>query len=98
VRTRRTDHDGPRPAVSVDRKIRRGAATASPARAWHADARPITRYLFVLAAYVVLAVVTLAEHRNVLVLNWVVGPLFPFIILYVIPECVKGIARRMGPR
>jgi hypothetical protein len=98
MRTRRADRDGPRRAVSVDRRERRGAATASPARAWRVDRRLITRYLFVLAVYVVLAVVTLAEHRNVVVLNWIVGPLFPFIVLYVIPECVKCIARRMGPR
>lgn len=84
--------------MSVDRKERRGAATASPARAWRGDGRLIARYLFVLAVYVVLAVVTLAEHRNVVVLNWIVGPLFPFIILYVIPECVSCIAKRMGPR
>ena len=85
-------------AVSVDRKDRRGAATASPARAWRVDGRLIGRYLFVLAVYVALAVVTLAEHRNVVVLNWIMGPLFLFIILYVIPECVRCLARRMGPR
>jgi hypothetical protein len=84
--------------VSVDRKERRAAATASPARARRVDGRPISRYLFVLAVYVVLAVVTLAEHHNVVVLNWIVGPLFPFITLYAIPECAKVIARRMGPR
>ena len=84
--------------MSVDRKERRGVATASPARAWRVDGRMMTRYLFVLAVYVAVAVVTLAEHHNVVVLNWIVGPLFPFIILYVIPECVKYIARRMGPR
>jgi hypothetical protein len=58
----------------------------------------VGRYLFVLAVYVVLAVVTLAGHRNAVVLNWIVGPLFPFIILSVIPESVKRIARRLGPR
>ena len=84
--------------MSVDRKERRGAATASPARAWRVDGRLITRYLFVLAVYVVCAVVTLADHRNVVVLNWIVGPLFPLIILYLIPECVRCIVRRMGPR
>ena len=57
-----------------------------------------TECLFVLAVYVALAVVTLAEHRNVVVLNWIMGPLFLFIILYVIPECVRCLARRMGPR
>jgi hypothetical protein len=77
---------------------RREAATASPARAWRVDGRLIARYLFVLAAYVGLALVTLEEQRNVVVLNWIVGPLFPLIILYVIPESVKWIARRVGPR
>ena len=84
--------------MSVDQTERRGAAAASPEQARRVDGRLITRYLFVLAVYVVLAVVTLAEHRNVMVLNWIVGPLFPFILLYVIPESVKCIARRMGPR
>jgi len=77
---------------------RRGAATARPERTRRIDGRPIGPYLFVLAVYVGLAVVTLEEQRNVVVLNWVVGPLFPFIILYVIPECAKCIARRIGPR
>lgn len=84
--------------MSVDRQERREAATASPARAWRVDTRLIARYLFVLAAYVGLAVVTLEDQRNVVVLNWIVGPLFPFIVLYAIPECVKWIARRTGPR
>lgn len=98
MHTGRAADDGRRPAVSVDRIERRGAATASPARARRIDGRPIGRYLFALAVYVGLAVVTLAEQRNVVVLNWVVGPLFPFILLYVIPKCAKCIARRMGPR
>ena len=84
--------------MSVGRKERRGAATASPARARRVDGRLISRYLFVLALYVVLAVVTLAAHRNAVVLNWIVGPMFPFIILFAIPESVKWVARRRGPR
>jgi hypothetical protein len=81
--------------VSTDR-IGPGAATAITARPRRIG-RLIARHLSVLALYVLLAVVTLADHRNVLVLNWIVGPLFPFIVLYAIPECAKCIARRVGP-
>ena len=60
--------------------------------------REIVRYLIALAVFVAAAVATLARHSNVVVLNWIVGPLFPFIALYAIPEGVKTIARRVAPR
>lgn len=42
-----------------------------------------------LVAYVALGLLT----RSV-VLNWVVGPLFPLVALYVLPRAVGGLVRR----
>ena len=74
-------------------------ATANAVRPSGAVAgRQIGRYLTVLALYVALAVGTLGGHHNVVVLNWIVGPLFPVISLYVIPKAVLSVASRMAHR
>jgi hypothetical protein len=46
-------------------------------------------YVLAFVAYVALGLLT----RSV-VLNWVVGPLFPLLALYVVPRVVGGLIRR----
>ncbi len=46
-------------------------------------------YAAALAAYVVLGVLTKS-----VVLNWVVGPLFPLLVLYLLPRGVSALRRR----
>jgi hypothetical protein len=50
-------------------------------RLWH--------YVLALVAFVALGLLT----RSV-VLNWIVGPLFPLLFLYVVPRAVAGVVRR----
>lgn len=83
--------------VDVDEHREGAAASAVPASG-AMERKQIGRYLIALALYVALAVATLAVHSNVFVLNWIVGPLFPFIALYAIPGGVRFIARRVAPR
>lgn len=75
----------------VDRAASRpGAANAVPTR--------LGRYAMALALYVALAVATLGGHHNVVLLNWIVGPLFPFIALYVVPRGVGSVTGRRARR
>jgi len=56
--------------------------------------QPVASYAAVFAGYVALGLVT----RN-WVLNWVVGPLFPLLVLHVVPRglsIVFGRPRRAG--
>ena len=46
-------------------------------------------YVVAFVGYVVLGLLT----RSV-VLNWIVGPLFPLLVLYVVPRLVEGLVRR----
>ena len=46
-------------------------------------------YVLAFAVYVVLGIAT----RSV-VLNWIVGPLFPLIVLYLLPLAVRSLVRR----
>lgn len=48
--------------------------------------------LYVVAAAVY---ITLGVFLKSLVLNWVVGPLFPFLVVYLIPKWVRG-GREVG--
>ena len=83
--------------VDVDEHHAGATARAVPALDATAS-KQIGRYLVALALYVAFAVATLAGRDNVFILNWIVGPLFPLITLYAIPEVVKLIARRVHPR
>ena len=65
--------------------------TPTPREAWG-------RYLFALILYVTLSVSSLALRDNVLLLNWIIGPLFPVVVLYVIPTSVKALAERVRSR
>jgi hypothetical protein len=56
------------------------------------------RYAGALVLYVGLAVATLSLHDNVLLLNWIVGPLFPVLVLYVIPTALRALVRRPRSR
>jgi hypothetical protein len=56
------------------------------------------RYAGALVLYVALAVTTLSLHENVVLLNWIVGPLFPLLVLYAIPSALRALARRLRPR
>jgi hypothetical protein len=56
------------------------------------------RYVGALVLYVGLAVATLSLHDNVLLLNWIVGPLFPVLVLYVIPAALGALVRRLRSR
>lgn len=51
-------------------------------------------YLFGLALYIGLSLGTLALRDNVVLLNWLVGPLFPFVVLYLIPTGVRALLGR----
>lgn len=51
---------------------------------------PTAAYAVLLAAYVALGLIT-----GVAVLNWVVGPLFPLLVLHVLPRAGRRIARRV---
>lgn len=51
-------------------------------------------YLLALVLYVGLALASLSLRDNVLLLNWIIGPLFPVAVLYVIPTLVMSLARR----
>jgi hypothetical protein len=52
-------------------------------------------YLVALVVYVALALVTLSARDNVVLLNWIVGPLFPVIALYAVPTAAKSLATRL---
>lgn len=74
------------------------------------DGAPVTRsvatnrdihwgwYLFSLVLYVALALTTLRLRDNVLLLNWIIGPLFPLVVLYLIPTAVRALIRRGSGR
>ena len=55
-------------------------------------------YAGALVLYVALAVTTLSLHENVVLLNWIVGPLFPLLVLYAIPTALRALARRLRSR
>ena len=51
---------------------------------------PPVAYAVALVAYVALGLVV-----TVGVLNWVVGPLFPFVVLYVVPRGARALLNRL---
>ncbi len=51
-------------------------------------------YLFALVLYVGLALGSLSLRDNVLLLNWIIGPLFPVVVLYVVPTAMRALVRR----
>jgi len=55
-------------------------------------------YLFALVLYVGLALGSLSLRDNVLMLNWIIGPLFPVVVLYVVPTAVRALVRRRDRR
>jgi hypothetical protein len=55
-------------------------------------------YLVALILYVALAVGSLSLRDNVVLLNWLIGPLFPVIVLYLVPTGAKALAKRIGSR
>jgi hypothetical protein len=82
-------------ADDVDEK-REGAVGVSPPvpvqrEAWGG-------YLVALVLYVALSVGSLSLRDNVVLLNWLIGPLFPIFVLYVVPTGVKAAAKRWRSR
>ncbi len=57
----------------------------APVRSWS----PVAAFVGALVVYVALGLVVKST-----VLNWIVGPLFPVLVLYVIPHAI----RRLGSR
>lgn len=55
-------------------------------------------YLFALVLYVSLASASLSLRDNVLLLNWIIGPLFPVLVLYVIPTTARRLAGKRPRR
>jgi hypothetical protein len=55
-------------------------------------------YLLALILYVALSVGSLSLRDNVLLLNWMIGPLFPVVVLYLIPTGFKVLAKRLRSR
>ena len=55
-------------------------------------------YLFALVLYVTLSVASLTLRDNVLLLNWIIGPLFPVVVLYAIPTAITALIRRLRAR
>ena len=60
----------------------------STAETWGPGAGPLL-YALAFAVYVVLGLLT-----GSVVLNWIVGPLFPLLALFVVPRLVRGVTRR----
>lgn len=58
---------------------------AAPAR----DLRPVFAFAAALVIYIALGVTVKS-----VVLNWIVGPLFPVIVLYAVPAAVRRAGRR----
>jgi len=56
------------------------------------DVRP-GWWLFALVLYVGLSFASLSWRDNVLLLNWIIGPLFPVVVLFVIPTVAKAAVR-----
>jgi hypothetical protein len=50
-------------------------------------------YVFALVLYVALSFASLSLRDNVVLLNWIIGPLFPVFVLYVVPTAVRRVAR-----
>ena len=55
-------------------------------------------YVVASLLYGALALATLSLHDNVLLLNWIIGPLFPVIVLFAIPTGGEGAQRRVRAR
>lgn len=53
-------------------------------------------YVVALFLYGALALATLTLRDNVLLLNWIIGPLFPVVVLYAIPKGLKALAKRLA--
>lgn len=58
---------------------------ATPAR----DLRPVVAFTAALVIYIVLGVALKS-----VVLNWIVGPLFPMVLLYAVPAGLRRVRRR----
>jgi hypothetical protein len=88
--------DGPRfsaLADDVDETCDRASGVTPPVQheAWGG-------YLLALILYVTLSVGSLSLRDNVLLLNWMIGPLFPVVVLYLIPTGVKVLTKRLRSR
>lgn len=71
----------------------RGAEPAAGTAPVPRDVHPIW-YVVALAVYVGLSLASLSLRDNVLLLNWIIGPLFLVVLLYVIPTGVRALVRR----
>lgn len=58
---------------------------AAPAR----DLRPVFAFAAALVIYIALGVTVKS-----VVLNWIVGPLFPVVVLYAVPAALRRARRR----
>ena len=56
------------------------------------------QYAFSFVLYVALSVANLALRDNLLLLNWIVGPLFPLVVLHAIPTGVRTLRARLAAR
>ncbi|MBA3984738.1 MAG: hypothetical protein H0X61_14575 [Acidimicrobiia bacterium] len=50
-------------------------------------------YLLALLLYIAMALASLSLRDNVLLLNWIIGPLFPLVVLYLVPTWGRRLAR-----
>jgi len=71
---------------------RSGVADVAEGAATDDDVHP-GWYVFALVLYVALSFASLSLRDNVVLLNWIIGPLFPVFVLYVVPTAVKALAR-----
>jgi hypothetical protein len=58
--------------------------------------RASDRKAAVTLAFTLIFYVALGVSGKTFVLNWIIGPLFPFIVLYVIPRTYRRVTR--GPQ
>lgn len=54
---------------------------------------PALAYVIALVVYIVLGV-----FAKSVVLNWIIGPLFPLLVLYLIPRAARAAGRRLARR
>lgn len=68
-----------------------GTPTALPRDRWG-------RHALALFVYVALSLATLTVRDNVVLLNWVVGPLFLVTALFAVPSVFRAASRRLRSR
>jgi hypothetical protein len=52
------------------------------------------RYGLTLVAYIALSIASLRLRDNLILLNWIVGPLFPLVVLVAVPAAARRLTHR----